>query len=92
VPPVLTVPEDFKPTGHPVGFSFDEQRAQIGSRPPDRRQCPMISGVQVRAARALLGWTARDLSRRSVVSVSETRGRTHRKAAGESRQRIHARF
>jgi transcriptional regulator with XRE-family HTH domain len=30
----------------------------------------MISGAQVRAARALLGWTARDLAKRAVVSIS----------------------
>lgn len=30
----------------------------------------MISGAQIRAARALLGWAARDLARRSVLSVS----------------------
>ena len=30
----------------------------------------MISGAQVRAARALLRWTARDFARRAVVSVS----------------------
>ena len=30
----------------------------------------MISGAQVRVARALLRWTARDLARRAVVSVS----------------------
>jgi transcriptional regulator with XRE-family HTH domain len=30
----------------------------------------MISGAQIRAARNLMGWTARDLSQRAVVSVS----------------------
>ena len=30
----------------------------------------MVSGAQIRAARALLGWTARDLARRAIVSVS----------------------
>jgi transcriptional regulator with XRE-family HTH domain len=30
----------------------------------------MISGAQVRAARALLGWTVRDLAHRAVTSVS----------------------
>jgi transcriptional regulator with XRE-family HTH domain len=30
----------------------------------------MISGPQIRAARALLGWTARDLALRAVVSIS----------------------
>lgn len=29
-----------------------------------------ISGAQVRAARALLGWTARDLARQAIVSIS----------------------
>jgi hypothetical protein len=30
----------------------------------------LVSGAQIRAARALLGWTARDLARHAVVSVS----------------------
>jgi transcriptional regulator with XRE-family HTH domain len=30
----------------------------------------MILGTQVRAARALLGWTVRDLAHKAVVSVS----------------------
>ena len=30
----------------------------------------MISGAQVRAARALLGWTAKDLAQRASVGVS----------------------
>jgi transcriptional regulator with XRE-family HTH domain len=30
----------------------------------------MVSGAQIRAARALLGWTARDLARQAVVSIS----------------------
>lgn len=30
----------------------------------------MISGAQVQAARALLGWTTRDLAKRAVVSIS----------------------
>jgi hypothetical protein len=29
----------------------------------------MISGAQVRAARALVGWTVHELARRSVVSI-----------------------
>ena len=34
------------------------------------REGKLISGAQVRAARALLGWTARDLAHQAVVSVS----------------------
>src|ERR1700730_15398442 len=30
----------------------------------------MISGAQVRAARAMLGWTTRELARRAVVSIA----------------------
>ena len=30
----------------------------------------MISGAQVRAARALIGWTVHELARRSVVSIA----------------------
>jgi len=30
----------------------------------------LVSGAQIRAARALLGWTARDLARHAIVSVS----------------------
>jgi len=30
----------------------------------------MISGAQVRAARAMLGWTTRDLARRAIVSIA----------------------
>jgi transcriptional regulator with XRE-family HTH domain len=30
----------------------------------------MISGAQIRAARALLGWTTRELARRAIVSLS----------------------
>jgi transcriptional regulator with XRE-family HTH domain len=30
----------------------------------------MISGSQVRAARALIGWTVHELARRSVVSIA----------------------
>jgi hypothetical protein len=30
----------------------------------------MISGAQVRAARALLGWTVRDLARHAIVSIT----------------------
>jgi transcriptional regulator with XRE-family HTH domain len=30
----------------------------------------MISGAQVRAARALLGWTTRDLAKRAVIGIS----------------------
>lgn len=34
------------------------------------RRGHLISGTQIRAARDLLGWTARDLAQRAVVSVS----------------------
>lgn len=30
----------------------------------------MVSGAQIRAARALLGWSVRDLARRAVVSIA----------------------
>jgi transcriptional regulator with XRE-family HTH domain len=30
----------------------------------------LVSGAQIRAARGLLGWTARDLARRAIVSVA----------------------
>ena len=30
----------------------------------------MITGAQVRAARALLGWSVRDLAQRAVVSIA----------------------
>jgi len=42
----------------------------MDERTPFRPQWRMITGAQVQAARALLRWTARDLARRAVVSVS----------------------
>jgi transcriptional regulator with XRE-family HTH domain len=45
--------------------------AEISTTPgPPMTSAKMISGAQVRAARALLDWTVRDLARLAIVSVA----------------------
>ena len=43
----------------------------------------MISGAQVRAARALLGWTAKELARKANVGISTVQRIRERSGAAE---------
>ena len=46
-------------------------RTTVSSGKQLRRSAGAVpSGAQIRAARALLGWTVRDLARRAVVSIT----------------------
>jgi transcriptional regulator with XRE-family HTH domain len=49
--------------GYPSGYAAGKM---LGSGRGGR----LVSGAQIRAARGLLGWTARDLARRAIVSVA----------------------